>query len=102
VDLNDVAGSIKGDWLMVPQAPRRAPALSIAKIVAQHKDQNSAIVAAYATSAYSYREIAAYFNIHFLATVGRIVRSSSYNARPCVFPTPQISGNAKRYLHQYS
>jgi REP element-mobilizing transposase RayT len=66
---------IDGDRLTVPRAQRRPPALSLAKIAARHKDRNRAIVAAYASGAYSYREIAAYFNIH-LATVGRVVRSS--------------------------
>jgi len=66
---------IDGDRLTVPRAQRRAPAPSLAKITARHKDRNRAIVAAYASGAYSYREIAAYFNIH-LATVGRVVRSS--------------------------
>ncbi|MEA3275746.1 MAG: helix-turn-helix domain-containing protein [Pseudomonadota bacterium] len=33
------------------------------------------MVAAYATGAYSYREIAAHFGVH-LATVGRIVRGA--------------------------
>ena len=36
-------------------------------------DRNAAIASAYATGAYTYREIAEYFGVH-LATVGRIVR----------------------------
>lgn len=66
---------IEGDTLTVPQAQRRAPAPSIADIAKHHNERNDAIVAAYATGAYSYREIADYFNIH-LATVGRIVRGA--------------------------
>jgi len=38
-----------------------------------HRDRNAAIMTAYATGAYSYREIAEHFGIH-LATVGRVVR----------------------------
>jgi len=66
---------IEGDALSVPQAQRRPPAPSIADIAARHEGRNAAIVAAYATGAYSYREIAAHFGIH-LATVGRIVRNT--------------------------
>ena len=40
-----------------------------------HEERNVAIVSAYATGAYSYREIAEHFNVH-LATVGRIVRNA--------------------------
>ncbi len=66
---------IDGDELTVPQAQRRPPAPSLAVIDACHSDRNAAVVAAYATGAYSYREIAAYFGVH-LATVGRIVRKA--------------------------
>jgi hypothetical protein len=38
------------------------------------RHRNDAIIAAYAASAYSYREIAAHFALH-LATVGRIMRA---------------------------
>ncbi len=38
------------------------------------------IYAAYATGAYSYREIAEYYGLH-LATVGLVIRGRSYNAR---------------------
>ena len=66
---------VDGDKLTVPQVQRRPPAPSLAVIVAHHSDRDGAIVAAYATRAYSYREIAAYFGVH-LATVGRIVRKA--------------------------
>ena len=46
-----------------------------AEISAAHPDRNGAIVAAYTSGAYSYREIAEHFGIH-LATVGRIVRKA--------------------------
>jgi len=73
VERMQARGQVDGDALTVPRAQRRAPAPSIADIAASHEERNAAIVAAYATGAYSYREIAAYFNIH-LATVGRVVR----------------------------
>ncbi len=64
---------VQGDELSVPQVQRRAPAPSLQQISASHPARNEAIVAAYATGAYSYREIAEYHGLH-LATIGRIVR----------------------------
>lgn len=64
---------IQGDELSIPRAQRRAPAPTLVKIAARHHDRNDAIVAAYSTGAYSYREIAEYYGLH-LATVGRIIR----------------------------
>ncbi len=64
---------IQGDELSIPRAQRRAPAPSLAKIATKHRNRNNAIVAAYATGAYSYREIAEYYGLH-LATVGRVIR----------------------------
>ncbi len=64
-----------GDRLNVPQTQRRRPAPSLAEIANHQEGRNAAIVAAYATGAYRYREIAAYFGVH-LATVGRIVRKA--------------------------
>ena len=66
---------VSGDVLTVPLAQRRPPAPSLEVIAANHEERNAAIVAAYDTGAYSYREIAAHFDIH-LATVGRIVRAA--------------------------
>ena len=43
-------------------------------MAAKHRDRDEAIVTAYATGAYSYRQIAEHFGLH-LATVGRIVRA---------------------------
>lgn len=42
-------------------------------VAARYPERHAAIVTTYATSAYSYREILAYDDVH-LATVGRIVR----------------------------
>lgn len=64
---------IIGDELTVPEAQRRPPPPRLVEIAASHEERNAAIVSAYATGAYSYREIAEHFNVH-LATVGRIVR----------------------------
>ncbi|MCF6355807.1 MAG: helix-turn-helix domain-containing protein [Candidatus Polarisedimenticolaceae bacterium] len=66
---------VRGDVLTVPGAQRRPPAQSLDVIAASHGERNAAIVVAYATGAYSYREIAEHFGIH-LATVGRIVRGT--------------------------
>jgi putative transposase len=64
---------IERDGLSVPQAQRRPPAPSLVQIAQDSTGRNAAIVAAYATGAYTYREIAEHFGVH-LATVGRIVR----------------------------
>jgi len=66
---------IGGDELTAPQPQRRPPTPSLADIDARHSDRNAAIVASYATGAYSYREIAAYFGVH-LGMVERIVRKA--------------------------
>jgi transposase len=58
----------------VPRVQRRVPAPSLAALQAKYRHRNDAIVAAYATGAYSYSEIAAHFALH-LATVGRIMRT---------------------------
>lgn len=75
VERMQAKAKIDGDALTVPQAQRRPPAPSLADIAAGHRERNAAIVAAYATGAYSYREIAAHFSVH-LATVGRIARTA--------------------------
>jgi REP element-mobilizing transposase RayT len=65
---------VQGDELSIAKIQRRAPAPPLATIAEKHRDRDDAIVAAYATGAYSYREIAEHFNLH-LATVGRVVRN---------------------------
>jgi len=65
--------NIRGDELSIPFGQRRTPAPALKKIETKHRNRNDAIVAAYDTGAYSYREIAEYFGLH-LATVGRIIR----------------------------
>jgi DNA-directed RNA polymerase specialized sigma24 family protein len=66
---------VAGDNLTNSQAQRRPPPSSPAEIAAHHGERNAAIVAAYVTGAYSYRQIAEHFGIH-LATVGCIVREA--------------------------
>lgn len=65
---------VEGDELSIPKVQRRKPALTLETITSRQTDRNNAIIEAYATGAYSYREIAEHHGIH-LATVGRIVRS---------------------------
>lgn len=64
---------VQGDELSIAKIQRRAPAPPLAVIAKKHQERDEAIVAAYATGVYSYREIAEHFDLH-LATVGRIVR----------------------------
>ncbi|HEY0719988.1 MAG TPA: addiction module toxin RelE, partial [Gammaproteobacteria bacterium] len=64
-----------GDTLSIPKAQRRGPAPSLDSIAAKHRERNGAIIAAYATGCYSYREIAEFFGLH-LATVGRVIRQT--------------------------
>jgi hypothetical protein len=61
------------DDVQIPLAQRRPLPPPLEEIKRNAKDRNSAIIAAYATGAYSYQKIAEYFGIHF-TTVGRIVR----------------------------
>ena len=65
--------AVAGDAATVPRVQRRPPPLPLAALAAPRRD--AAMVAAYATGARCYREIAEYFGVH-LATVGRIVRKA--------------------------
>lgn len=73
VERMQAKAQVRGDALSVPKIQRLAPAPALAVITELHADRNTAIRAAYATGAYSYRQIAQHFGLH-LATVGRIVR----------------------------
>ena len=75
VERMQARAKVAGDSLTVPQAQRRPPAAPLAAFMAHPGGRNAGIVAAYATGAYSYREIAEQFGVH-LATVGRIVRGA--------------------------
>jgi len=74
VERMQTKAQVDGDTLTVPQLQRRPPAQPLEVIATKNEGRNAAIVAAYATGAYSYREIAEYFGVH-LSTVGRIVRA---------------------------
>lgn len=63
------------DEMNVPKVQRRAPAPPLAEIAKRTASRNEAIVAAYATGAYSYRQIADHFGLH-LVTIGEIVRKA--------------------------
>ena len=62
------------DTVQIPRAQRRPIAPSLNAITKQAADRNAAILAAYATGAYSYQQLADYFGLHF-TMVGRIVRA---------------------------
>ena len=63
---------VQDDW-SIPKKQKRAVAKSLKEIDSQSVDRNTAIITAYATGAYSQREIGQYFNLH-PSTVGVIVR----------------------------
>ena len=65
-------GKEKDDW-NIPQKQKRPAPPSLAGIVRQETGRNAAIITAYATGAYSQREIGEYFELH-PSTVGVIVR----------------------------
>ena len=66
------------DDLNIPKQQRRPIALPLSEIAAQHKDRNTAIIAAYKTGAYSQREIGEFYQLH-PTTIGAIVRKNSKN-----------------------
>jgi len=61
------------DDVQIPVVQRRPPPASMQEIERGAENRNAAIMAAYATGAYSYQQIADYFGIHF-TTVGNVVR----------------------------
>ena len=61
------------DDVQIPVTQRRPPPASLPEIARSAGSRNAAIVAAYATGAYSYQQIADHFGIHF-TTVGTVVR----------------------------
>jgi putative transposase len=63
------------DEVQVPRLQRRTPPPTLERIREAAESRDAAIVAAHATGAYSYGEIAEFFGLHF-TTVGRIVRRS--------------------------
>jgi putative transposase len=65
----------------IPRVQRRPPAPPLQAIAEAHESRNNAIVAAHATGAYSYQQIAEFFGLHF-TTIGRIV--SAAKASSCM------------------
>lgn len=63
------------DDVQIPFVQRRPSPPSLSQIQNETPDRNAAIRLAYATGAYSYQDIADYFEIHF-TTVGRVVRQA--------------------------
>ncbi len=59
--------------IQIPFAQRRPMPPSLQEIKQSAPDRNAAIIAAYATGAYTYQQLAEYFGV-FFTTVGRIVR----------------------------
>jgi len=70
-----MARPLRIDELSIPCAHRKAVPPSLTAIAAKHRERNVAILAAYATGAYSYGEIAMHLDLH-LATVGRVIRGA--------------------------
>ena len=66
---------VHGDALSIPKVQRWRSPPSLQTISRGHRRRNDAIIVAYATGAYSDREIAEYRGLH-LATIGRIIRKS--------------------------
>ncbi len=74
VERMQAKSKVEGDQMTIPRLQRRPPPLPLEVISKTQENRNTAIIAAYATGAYSYREIADHFGVH-LSTVGRIVRA---------------------------
>lgn len=64
------------DAVQIPTAQRRPLAKVLQQIEGSSDSRNAAIVAAHATGAYAYQQIAKHVGIHF-TTVGRMVRNGS-------------------------
>ena len=68
-------GTVNERDIDIPLPQQREPAANLETIAASNRDRNIAIVAAYTTGRYSYREIGEFFDLHF-TTVGAIVRAA--------------------------
>lgn len=78
-DENCVARSLSAgtvsESVSVPRAQHRPPAPSLDAIQRAHPHRNAAIVAAYASGAYSYQQIGDHFGLHF-SSVAKVVRKA--------------------------
>jgi len=63
------------DDVNIPKLQRRGPVAPLAQIEADHDSPVEAMVAAYATGEYGYKQMASHFGVHF-TTVGRYVRAA--------------------------
>ncbi len=70
---------VEGDLLSFPKIQRRRPTASVQEIAAGFTNRDAAVISAYVTGAYSYREIAEHFGVH-PSTIGRIVRKEIQRA----------------------
>ena len=68
-------GAVDERDIDIPLPQQRDPAPDLDTIAASNTDRNAAIVAAYTTGRYSYREIGEFFGLHF-TSVGVIVRTA--------------------------
>ena len=64
--------------VQIPKLQRHAPPTTLDELAENAPSRDVAIIAAYATGAYSYTDIGAFFGLHF-ATVGKIVRKAARN-----------------------
>jgi len=71
----------------IPGLQRNLPVKSLQEIAAEYPERNDAIIAAYATGAYSYSRIGDFFGLYF-TTVGRIVRGGRNSFRSDCRPDP--------------
>ena len=78
-DNNFIVRSLKrskaSEDINIPKSQRRPPPPTLKAIEKLHRDRDTVMVAAHATGAYSYQQIAEHFDVHF-TTVGRVVRTA--------------------------
>ncbi len=72
--------NLVNDDVSVPKAQGRAPSPSLEAIATRHRSRETAIIAAQATSGYSYQRIAEHLAMDF-TSVGRMVRSVKVHLR---------------------
>jgi len=72
----------------IPRQQRYLPVKRLPEIASEYSERNAAIIAAYATGAYSYSQIGDFFGIYF-TTVGRIVRGERNRMRSNGRPDPR-------------
>jgi len=91
---------IKGDELSILKTQRRAPTQSLETIAKRHPPRNDAIVAAYATGAFSYREIGEFFGLHLAIGNRRAHYSSSDATRRELTPSFLTAATTKSRIRR--